>query len=245
MSAILNLFIESILFEQKNFWSNIEILKDISGNTVAYWGDLDEPEVSWSDVFSNPQKYKRFFIELSRIKDLQTNKVDKILGAGLEGLALKLDNGHVLKVATPFRNKYEGMPQRMEIKYKDKLRKKQQGFSTENDLNVHSAQRYATTMEELVPYHVYDKSLSKEDRYDLDAAITVLLKIENSFQGEFNELVEKLKAAAQKISNNKFAKPILSAILNEILKDEKVDLHPGNLGVRIVNDKPVFVFFDF
>lgn len=227
---LLQEFVQLIESSHDYFNENIEFLR--SNNEIADEIGLDKKNTN----------NKKILNTLFKIDALHNHKIVNILGMGFEGIAFELDNGKVLKLFTSNKRQILKKGEMVAPTYylKRKLDKKTTGDFSNADLDVDDIGKFHATMEKLIPFNKWRDSLADNDSKMINDAFETLEAA--VYTGKRSMLQ---RAGAELIRDHPSRVEWIKSLYAAFLNDFDIDIKPDNLGVRITNGKPTFVFFDF
>ena len=208
-----------------------------------------------------------------QVPSLSSEKITSIAGVGTKGVALRMENGNILKIYVGgwLGSGPAGEPEeKFYASEKSKLFDKSGNISTlpvydQGTVDVHDAMIKYSEMAEVMPFNKYldfTGRNSEEDLINIEAAITAIKRVIIMYQipsyygppANRVTLPQRIERSIRAIRRSSLTGPevrgltsMLKYVITEYGPEYLEDFHEGNFGVvqqTIATKRPAFVLFD-
>ena len=249
---------------------NVLFLSTEADNRPGFDSFLENQLFSDADIYPLSDHIEEL---VRQVPSLSSEKIISIAGVGTKGVALRMENGNILKIYVGgwLGSGPAGEPEeKFYASEKSKLFDKSGNISTlpvydQGTVDVHDAMIKYSEMAEVMPFNKYldfTGRNSEEDLINIEAAITAIKRVIIMYQipsyygppANRVTLPQRIERSIRAIRRSSLTGPevrgltsMLKYVITEYGPEYLDDFHEGNFGVvqqTVATNKPAFVLFD-
>lgn len=249
---------------------NVLFLSTEADNRPGFDSFLENQLFSDADIYPLSDHIEEL---VRQVPSLSSEKIISIAGVGTKGVALRMENGNILKIYVGgwLGSGPAGEPEeKFYASEKSKLFDKSGNISTlpvydQGTVDVHDAMIKYSEMAEVMPFNKYldfTGRNSEEDLINIEAAIAAIKRVIIMYQipsyygppANRVTLPQRIERSIRAIRRSSLTGPevkglavMLKYVITEYGPEYLEDFHEGNFGVvqqTVATNKPAFVLFD-